>query len=52
MILYPVNNFFLKLLLLTILLLCLCVGTQESLSTRVGQGADWGTGFLCPVCVG
>lgn len=51
-ILYPVNNFFLKLLLLTVLLLRLCVGTQESLSTRGGQGADWETGFLCPVWVG
>lgn len=52
MILYPINNFFLKLLLLTILLLRLCVGTHESLSTRGGQGADLGTGFLCPVWVG
>lgn len=49
MILYPVNNFFLKLLLLTTLLLCICVGTHESLSTRGGQGTDLGTGFLCPV---
>lgn len=46
MILYPVNNFFLKSLLLTILLLRICVGTHESLSTRGGQGTDWETGFL------